>query len=169
MQLDSRGRKRPAPSDDEPLDWQRYQKYDVFNDLLTAAAASPAAQAWFSTSCKPAHANLSWETFTSCFVGDFVKFLCFCIGSSRGSLRCCNTVLVRCQMHTHYIACASSYASSDSLYPVLEQLWVCLEQPVHVLLQRNVGLPTLHPRADTACSRNVCMTSPCRLCFWHLK
>ena len=45
MQLDSRGRKRPAPNDDEePLDWQRYQKYDVFNDLLTAAAASPAAQ-----------------------------------------------------------------------------------------------------------------------------
>ncbi|KAL3133658.1 hypothetical protein ABBQ32_008169 [Trebouxia sp. C0010 RCD-2024] len=44
VQLDSRGRKRPAPSDDEPLDWQRYQKYDVFNDLLTAAAASPAAQ-----------------------------------------------------------------------------------------------------------------------------
>ena len=27
------------------MDWQRFQKYDVFNDLLTAAAASPEAQA----------------------------------------------------------------------------------------------------------------------------
>ncbi|KAL0045480.1 hypothetical protein WJX82_007894 [Trebouxia sp. C0006] len=41
---DSRGRKRQAYSDDEPLDWNRYRKYDVFNDLLGAAAASPAAQ-----------------------------------------------------------------------------------------------------------------------------
>ncbi|DBA74985.1 TPA: hypothetical protein ACH3X1_010328 [Trebouxia sp. C0004] len=44
VQGDSRGRKRQAYSDDEPLDWDRYRKYDVFNDLLSAAAASPAAQ-----------------------------------------------------------------------------------------------------------------------------
>lgn len=48
VQLDSRGRKRPAGSD-VPLDWKRYQKYDIFSDLLGAgaAAASPAAQVTF--------------------------------------------------------------------------------------------------------------------------
>lgn len=43
VQTDSRGRKRSAGSDDA-LDWRRYQKYDIFRDLLSAAAASPAAQ-----------------------------------------------------------------------------------------------------------------------------
>lgn len=43
VQLDSRGRKRPAGSD-EPIDWRRYQKYDIFSDMLGAAAASPEAQ-----------------------------------------------------------------------------------------------------------------------------
>ncbi|KAL0034046.1 hypothetical protein WJX79_005054 [Trebouxia sp. C0005] len=42
--VESRGRKRQAYSEDEPLDWNRYRKYDVFNNLLSAAAASPAAQ-----------------------------------------------------------------------------------------------------------------------------
>lgn len=71
MQLDSRGRKRPAPSDEEPLDWQRYQKYDVFNDLLTAAAASPAAQVCvLSTMLVRSHRLVSVAPWLGCDVVD---------------------------------------------------------------------------------------------------
>ena len=33
-----------SQEDEEPMDWDRFRKYDVFKDLLGAAAANPDAQ-----------------------------------------------------------------------------------------------------------------------------
>ena len=47
MQAGAKGRQALAKApavDEEPLDWKRYRKYDIFKDLLGAAAANPDAQ-----------------------------------------------------------------------------------------------------------------------------
>lgn len=44
LQVSEQGARQDAFVDVEPLDWEQYRKYDVFHQLLKAAAASPTAQ-----------------------------------------------------------------------------------------------------------------------------